>query len=70
MSNFKPMKITYTFSQPLQNVHRWSDDGLNRLLNELTTDLILTGMDLQEVDVENSNNKDAIKMLKEIGIES
>jgi len=62
----KPIKITYTFgNQPLTP---WKNDQLDRLLKDMTTDLILTGMDLQEIDVADSENKDAIRMLKEIGI--
>jgi hypothetical protein len=68
MEPYKPIKITYTFNgQPLTP---WRDDQLERLLNDMTTDLILTGMDLREVDIADSENKDAIRMLKEIGIEN
>jgi hypothetical protein len=64
MAEFKPIKITYKFTRS------WPDDKLNRVLREMTTELILTVMDLQEVDVSDSENKDAIRMLKEIGIEN
>jgi hypothetical protein len=62
----KPIKVTYTFNN--QPFPKWNDDKLNQLLRDMTTDLVLTGMDLQEVDVADSENKDAIRMLKEIGI--
>ena len=69
MEPYKPIKITYTFNnQPF--LTPWKDDQLIWLINDMTTDLILTGMDLQELDVVDSENKDAIRMLKEIGIES
>jgi hypothetical protein len=68
-------KITYTFTQswPKNNwAENWNDhvndDDFIRMINQMTTDLILTGQDLQEFDVEKSNNREAVEMLKAIGI--
>jgi hypothetical protein len=70
VDKFKPIKVTYRYSQPYNIFSGWSNKDLNKLIDGITTDLILAGMDLQEKDIEKSDNRDAIRMLKEIGIES
>ena len=68
-------KITYTFMQPWPKnnwADNWTDhindDAFIRMINDMTTELTLTSQDMQEFDVENSKNKDAIQMLEAIGI--
>ena len=68
-------KITYTFTQSWPKKD-WTDEWHDyfkdqefiRMINEMTTDLTLTSQDLQEFEVEKSDNKQAISMLEAIGI--
>ena len=45
-----------------------NDDAFIRMINEMTTELTLTSQDIQEFEVADSKNKDAIAMLESIGI--
>ena len=69
----KPLKITYSWSQNGYKPNKdWSehihDKAFIRMLNDMTTDLIMHQQDLQEMQVEISKNKLAQEMLVNIGI--